>query len=330
MPPVRPSSLQMAEECERAPYLGQRYREGNENTRRGNDIDIDVSTVLVGGGEARTKEGRMLAAWVRERFGDDATFLIQRKVRLVDPVTGEVITEGTPDLLVLHQVGERLRLTVVDWKTIGQFFAGYLELPDNNLQQGAYAVAAAMEFGAEEYQIILACFDERGIKPIEGSVLEGEAWWPLLERIKAIPHVNLEGPEPEATKGEHCDRCWQKMHCSAFLLPAVEGKLPVELVPFSEVGQGLTSTEAVAGLEWLEHADEAIARAKKLRDLVEGQLKTFATVNGPLVDGDRQWGPIATNGQRRGPNLGELEEMGLGHLIKPGKPGVKFDWKKVA
>lgn len=328
MPPVRPSSLQIAEKCNRAPWLGQRYNEENDAQRHGSTVDADVSLVLVEGGEPKTKEGAALIAWVRQRFGAGVKFYVQHGVRLVDPVTGDTLTEGTPDLLVLIE-GKTRRLVVVDWKKKGQFYAGHLEMPDNNLQQMAYAVAAGMEFEADEVQIILACFDERGILPIEGESLEGGKWWPLIDRIKAVPHVDLDGPEPQATKGEHCDGCYQKLHCSAYLMPAM-GDVPVALVPFTEGGGGLaTHEQALAGLEWLDRANDAIKKAKKVVDLVEGQVQTFATLNGPIRQGNKEWGPIPTAGKRSGPKLEELEEMGLTNLIKAGKPGVKFDWKKV-
>lgn len=325
MPPVRPSGLQIAEKCSRAPWLAHKYNEENANIRKGNAVDADISRVLLEGGEATTPEGAALAAWVRRRFSPTAKFFIQRKVRLIDPTTGEVITEGTPDLLVL----DGKRLYDVDWKSIGQLYAGHLERPENNLQQMAYVVAGGMEFEAEEVQIILACFDAKGITPIEGEVLEGAAWWPLLERVKAVPHVDLDGPQPPAILGDHCDSCYQRRHCSAYLLPAM-GETPVELVPFAEPGTGLTSKEAEAGLVWLAKAKAMLKRAKEVTELVEGQLQTFTTVNGPIRQGDKEWGPIPTNGKRSGPKLEELEAAGLGDLIKPGKPGVRFDWKKVA
>jgi hypothetical protein len=325
MPPVRPSGLQIAEKCSRAPWLAHRYPEGNDNTRKGKEVDDDVSRALLEGAEPKTREGALLVAWVRKRFTPAAQFFIQRKVRLVDPVTGELITEGTPDLLVLD-VG---MLFDVDWKKIGQLYAGRLEMPDNNLQQMAYAIAAGLELGVEKVQIILACFGERDITPIEGAALEGDAWWPLIERIKAVPHVDLEGPEPEAQKGEHCDGCYQRIHCAAHLLPAM-GKMPVELVPFAEPGTGLTANEALAALDWLDCARAAIKRAKEIESLVEGQVQTFVRVNGPIRRGGEEFAMTPANGQRRGPTLAELEEMGLAHLIKPGKPGVKFGWKKVA
>lgn len=326
MPFIRPSSLQIAESCSRSPWLANRYPEDTEAARKGTAVDADVSAALVAGDEPKTTEGRLLVDWLRGRFGDEAVYYVQRKVTLVDPVTGEVITEGTPDLLVI--VGRRLH--VVDWKTIGQWYAGHLRPPEDNLQQQAYGVAGAMELELEEFQIILATFDAKRVTPIEGPVWAGESWWPLLERIKLVPPVDFEGPEPPAIKGEHCDSCYQKQHCSAYLLPGMQ-ELPTALVPFSETRKvALTHDQAVAGLEWLEQADEAIDRAKKVRTLVEGQLRTYADTVGPIAVGDKEWGPIPKNGNRTGPTLGELEEMGLSNLIKPGKPGVKYDWKKVA
>jgi hypothetical protein len=323
---IRPSSLQIAEDCSRAPWLANRYREQNAAMRYGSDVDADVSTALAGGGEPQTKPGAELIAWVRRRFSSQAQYVIQRKVRLLDPSTGERITEGTPDLLVL--TGQRL--TVVDWKSRGQLYGGKLAMPAENMQQQAYGVAAAMEFGADEIQVILACFDDHGITPIEGEVIAAADWWPLIDRIKNVPPVDFDGPEPPATKGEHCDRCYQKLHCSAYLLPAMGG-LPTQLVPFSEARTAaLTLEDARAGLEWVEQADQAILRAKKVRDLVVKQLQTLTVTAGPIRLGDLEWGPIPTAGKRSGLSVADLEELGLTNLIKPATPGVKFDWKKIA
>lgn len=320
---IRPSSLQLAEKCQRAPWLAHRYPEENERTQLGKAVDDDISGALLEGREPVTPEGVLLIAWLRSRFGPEARYWIQRKVQLFDPETGELITKGTPDLLVL--VGRRLY--IVDWKTKGQMFAGHLAPPENNVQQQAYLVAAGMEFDAEEAQIILACFDLKGVTPLPGPVLPASEWWPFIHRIKAVPHIDFEGPAPVAVMGEHCGSCYQKGHCTAYLLPAMS-ETPQELVPFTE-GQGLTSPEQVlAALEWLERADSALSAAKRIRELVIDQVNTFVRVNGPIRKEDLEYGPVPSNGARKGPTIGELEELGLTNLIKPGKPGVKFTWHK--
>lgn len=324
---IRPSSLQLAEKCQRSPWLANRYPEEDDTTRRGSSVDADISGALMAGREPETTAGKLLIAWLRTRFSEAAQFWVQRKVSMFDPISGELITEGTPDLIVV----DGKRVYIVDWKTKGQMWAGHLKAPDDNLQQQAYLVAAGMELGADDGQIILACFDDKSVMPIEGHVLPGEAWWPLIDRIKAVPPVDFDGPQPMAIKGEHCDSCWQKQHCSAYLLPAMQ-EMPTALVPFSE-GKGelaLTLEQAKEGLAWLEQADEAISRAEKVRKIVRGQLETFATNHGPIEHEGKVWGPIPASGKRRGPTLDELEELGLKNLIKQGEPGVKFDWKKVA
>lgn len=321
---IRPSSLQLAEKCQRSPWLANRYPEENDNTRHGSAVDADISAALQDGETPKTKEGLLLLDWIRGRFTEDAQYFVQRKVSLFDPVSGELITEGTPDLLVV----DGKRLYIVDWKTKGQMFAGHLKRPDDNLQQQAYLVAAGMEIGSEEGQIILACFDEKSVIAIEGAVLPGEAWWPLLDRIKAVPPVDFDGPEPMAIKGEHCDGCYQKQHCSAYLLPAMR-EMPEALVPFSESrAVALTLDQAKEGLAWLAQAEEAISRAKKVKEVVQGQLETFVTAAGPIEHEGMVWGPIPTTGKRSGPTLTELEDLGLTNLIRSGKPGVKYDWKK--
>lgn len=321
---VRPSSLQMAEVCERSPWLSARYQERNPATEHGSNVDAEVSVELMGRGAATSPQAIALVAWVRSRFPADARFLPQHRVTLNDPVTGKRITTGTPDLLVV--IGRKVY--VVDWKTKGQMFAGHLKRPDDNLQQLTYLVAAGMEFDAEEAQIILACFDDRGIEALESEVYPAESWWPIIDHIKAIPPIDLNGPEPTATKGDHCSACYQRIHCSAYLMPAMDN-VPVALVPFTGEGTDLTTDTALAALDWLDMADEAIKRAKQVRDAVEAQLETYATIHGPLRKDGKEWGPVPSNGKRSGPTVSELEEMGLTNLIKPGKPGVRFDWRKL-
>lgn len=321
---IRPSSLQLAEQCSLSPWLSNRYPEETGYIRKGSGVDTDISGALEHGTEPTTPAGKILIAWVRQRFSAEARFWVQRKVSLFDPVSGELITEGTPDLLVL----DGARLYVVDWKSIGQLYQGYLKKPDDNLQQQAYLVAAGMELEATEGQIILACFEDKKITPIEGKVLQAEDWWPLIDRINAIPPIDFDGPAPMAVKGEHCDSCYQKMHCSAYLLPAMR-EMPEALVPFTEGrALALTQEQAVAGLAWLEQAEAAVKTAGKVMKLVESQLETYATTTGGIEHEGKVWGPIPVTGKRSGPTLGELEELGLTNLIKTGKAGVKFDWRK--
>lgn len=326
---VRPSSLPIAEVCERAPWLAHRYHERNPATERGHAVDAQISIVLGGGELPDDRSARALLMWVKKRFPGATQIYSQRRVKLIDPNTLEVLSEGTPDLLAVVENDGKRCLYVIDWKSKGQFWAGHLREPDDNLQQLTYMVAAGMELAVDEARIILALFDDDDVTPLESAVYAIDVWEPIIERVKTIPTFDPHGTEPEANKGAHCDGCYQRMHCSAYLLPATLKRVPIELKPFAEEGGGITSAQARDGIEWLERARDAMKRAKALTELVEEQLRTFATVNGPIRDGDREWGPMPTPGKRSGATVRELEEMGLTNLIKPGKPGVKFEWRPI-
>lgn len=325
----RPSSLQIAKDCLRAPWLGNKYPQSTQATQYGSAVDAAISEAINDGVVPAEPMALVLWTWLSSLFPADATYYVQRKVTLYDPNTGDVITAGTPDLLVVYALEGRRILVVVDWKTIGQFWAGYLAQPDENLQQLTYMVAAGMEFGADETRVVIALYDVNRIKPLESKVYRATDWWPVIDLIKSVPAVEMDGPEPEARMGGHCDKCWQRQHCSAYLMPAIKD-VPVALAPFVEGGAELTDETAAAGVLWLDRAYDAIKRAKKVADQVEGQLGAYALKRGGAirVGEDRLWGANSKPGSRRGPTLDELEQMGLGHLIKPGKPSVAFDWKK--
>ena len=341
---VRPSSLQIAELCRRAPWLAHHHPEETAATKHGSSKDALVTTALMGGAEPPLDEieARAILAWVRKEFPANTIFLPQQRVTLIDPITGEEVTTGTADLLAVYTTpAGRRRLVVLDWKTVGQLYAGYLSAPDESLQQLAYMLAAGMELAVDEAQIILVCFDAAKLKVLEGQVHEQDAWWAFLDRIKAVPPIDVDGPQPTASKGDHCDHCWQRGHCSAYLLPAFDleaemAKQPRELIPFSEglIGQGLsggiTEERALAALAWLETAEDVIKRAGKVTRLVKDQLETYARTRGPVRrDDGMEWGPVRTNGSRKGATVAELEAAGHPELIHPAEPGETFKWRKV-
>jgi hypothetical protein len=332
--PVRPSSYQLAEACGRAPWLAAKYREANALTTFGHAVDDQVSRGLAAGelvlapGEELLPETAQILDWVRATFAESGVeFYVQRRVTLRDPETGEELTSGTPDLVAL--IRSQRRLVIVDWKKIGQWWAGHLAEPDNNLQQLIYGVASALEWALEtpvdSFKIILACFDGHGVQPQESREILQAEWWDVIRRVKAVPRIDIDGPEPEATKGDHCQGCYQRMHCSAYLLPIMPALH--ELVPFQEPGE-LTNDAAVAALDWLERAGVVLRAAEKLRDLVKENVDAFTLSHGPIVSGEREYVATPTAGRRQGATVAELEKRGLTELIRPGKPGIKFGWRE--
>jgi hypothetical protein len=332
--PVRPSSYAIAELCGLAPYLSTKHPESTARTAHGSAVDGQVSRALAAGelvmkpGEELLPESEQILKWVRATFVADAEFFVQRRVELHDPATGELVTAGTPDLLVLLR--HQRRIVVVDWKSIGQMWAGHLPPPRQNMQQLIYGVAACLQLSADlgieidSFKIYLACFDKDGVRPQMSDEIPQDEWWEILDRVKAVPLVDLDAPAPEASRGDHCVHCYQRHHCPAYLLPE-KPDMPVALVPFSHEGE-LTPDVAAAGLAWLDLADMAIKRAKELRDMVEESINAFTVQHGPIVVGDRQYGPKERRGSRRGPTLAELEAGGHADMIKPPKVSITYDW----
>jgi hypothetical protein len=334
---VRPSGFQIAEACGRSAWLSANHAESTDRTYNGHEVDQQVTRALphpeltleLQPGEQARPEALAILAWVQDTFPRSAgwEYLIQHRVELRDPWTSQLLTAGTPDFMALHR-GRRF-LCVVDWKSIGQWWAGHLAAPDENMQQLIYCVAAMLQLpqalGCEitHGQITLACWDEEGVHPKVSQPITPQRGWEIIERVKAVPQIDPDGPAPEARRGRHCLACYERSHCSAYLLPAEQ--LPEALRPMS-LGEEMSAEQARAALEWYEQAVEMIGRAEELRDLVREQLEAFTVRRGAIQDGDRQWGPVPKLGKRRGPSVGELEQMGRADLVKPGNPGVAYRW----
>ena len=342
--PVRPSSLQLAEQCPRAPWLSTKYPASRANTRLGSAVDRQVSAILLAGQTGKADdlpseedlliETSVILDWLEANYpADQWAHYVQRRVTLRDPETGEELTSGTPDLLCLHK--SEPVLVVIDWKKIHQLYAGHLPPPDNNLQQLAYLAAAWMEFSIDhkidEAHIVLACWSERGVTPLPNKEPIGsEKLMDIIARIRAVPRVDIDGKQPEACVGEHCDHCYQRGHCDEFLLPmavAVTAGLPAPFVEYTE--QPLTVETTVKALSWLEGADRVLREAGKIRDLVESNVDAFVIANGPVQAGEILYGPQLTKPMRMGATVGTLEKEGLQRLIREGEAKVKCKFYKL-
>jgi hypothetical protein len=338
---VRPSSLQLAEQCPRAPWLGTKFHASRAATRFGSAVDRQVSAILLSRQTGKTddlpteedllEETTIILDWLEKNYPEAQwTYFVQRRVVLRDPETGEEWTAGTPDILCLHK-SEPI-LVDIDLKKKGQMWAGHLAPPDNNLQQLAYVAAAWLEFSIdhkiEEAHIVLACWDEKGVTPLPNKEpIDSAKLWQVIERIKAVPRVDIEGKQPEACVGEHCDHCYQRMHCDEHLLPlavVTATGLPTSL---GEMFEGALTMEDVAkALAWLDGADRVLREAKKIRDLVEGNVDAFVSSNGPVTMGDLCYGPQEVKGKRRGADIKTLEREGLTRLIRPAETKIKPKW----
>lgn len=312
---IRPSSLTLAEHCELAPVLASEYPETNANIERGNTVDREVSRELLGGDEATDPDAVACIAWLKTE-GINGTaplgFLaVQETVGLCDPETGELITRGTPDIVFIWEN----RVYVIDLKKREQYFAGRLTDVDRSLQLHAYAQAWAIRAGATSYKLAYLLFGDGEASFLWSQVFEMAESRNFLDRMRRIVDKSnanaARGTRPTPTMGPHCTQCYQRLHCPSWLLPAYEGESGA-LTVLTSPG-GLTRDNAGTALMAVMAMEEMAEKAKEI-------LKAFATDNGPIVMGDRQWGPVTMPAKRSGPTLKELEALNLTHLIKPGKP----------
>lgn len=308
---IRPSALTLARHCDLAHVLAERYPEKNEATERGNAVDREATAELSGGPKATDSDARAVVEWVRATFAD-ASVRLQQQVELFDPDTGGLITRGTADMVVDY--GDRI--AVVDFKKREQMLAGRLSLPDDNDQLHAYALGEALRLTAASYRTCLLMFGDGVVEPIWSRKYVPETWRPILERIRA---VNVDQPDdPKGTSGPHCLQCYQRLRCPHWALPAHAG--PSELEPLTREG-GLTPDNVGRALMATIALEEV---AEKARD----QLKAWVKAHGPIVVGDRQWGPVQMPG-RASVDSKALEADGLlAKYTKQGKPFEQHRWGK--
>lgn len=344
---VRPSSLQLAELCALSSRLSVEYPTSHDVTRFGSAVDIQVSAIAKGiatgdlaglpSDEDILPETEKIIDWLERNYPiDQWEYHVQERVELLDPETGELLTAGTPDLLCLHRT--KPLLVDIDWKKSGQMYAGHLKAPAENLQQLAYLTAAWLKLSEtrkiERAKIVLAFWDLKGVHPREADITE-DALTDVVVRVRDVPMVDLDKPRPEASVGEHCDHCYQRMHCHAHLLPAAiatQAGLPAEYEEFiDKEGKPipLTAETAVRALTWMEKAKRVLAGAKKIYELVEGNADAYTIQNGAVVVGEMAYGPLPVKGRRAGATVATLEAEGLERLIRePAEGKFKCKWYK--
>jgi hypothetical protein len=297
-------------------------------------VDFEVSQALLTGNLAHLHsiEAKHCYHWAKDGMGigtaASAVAHVQEKVALLDPESCEPLTEGTPDLVFEYQhVNGSPAIIIIDWKKADQWRAGLLPPIDSNPQLLAYLAAWMLRAGAKLGKVCVVPWDEEGVYPQWSKDFTDQDVMGIIDMVRSAPEVDPTGPEPEASKGDHCKRCYQKHHCSAYLLPTSDGMVQA-LVPLT-VPEILTNESALAALAWVEEAKRKLGEAKKLVEIVEDRLETHATTVAPIVGEDgKTWGIIPTKGKRSGPTVAECEKAGIAHLIHDAKPGTKYDWRK--
>lgn len=294
---IRPSALQIAEKCGLAPALAIQYPEASPAADRGSEIHRQIADR-----KPEAPEAHAALKWLEGR----PVMGLERRASLVDPETGAVITEGTIDA-VLDEGG---RLHVVDWKT-GRM--ENVEVPDENLQLHAYALAVALELGRDRYIVSLAFLDGDRVHVATSREYGPDDQWAILARVRAAA-----SRPPVATPGPHCGGCWQRAVCPSYRARA---ELALTLLPNNATDLTLTD----------ERAAELVIRIKAIReacDLAEEMARAHVTNGGRIEAGGKVYAQVTVAGRRSGPSVKDLEAQGLGHLVKPGSPSVRWEWRK--
>lgn len=301
---IRPSALTIAQHCGLAPALGEKYPEQSDAAESGIADHAEIAACILGDTTPKGANARAAVGYIRGRIEGGARVTgIEVPARLEDPESGDLVTEGTADV-VLEQAGV---LEVLDWKT------GRMENvppPAENLQLAAYALAVALARGAESYRTTLVFLRDGNLTEVQGPIVDGAEMWAALDRVRKAA-----SRPPVASPGPHCGGCYQRALCPSWRERATTA--------LSLVGRAdLTVTD--------ETATEMILRVQAVReaaDLAEEMVRAHVRNGGSVEADGKVYGPQMVNGRRSGPTVKELEQAGLAHLIREGKPSERWGWK---
>jgi len=286
--PIRPSLLPLAEHCGYAVKLSEEHAEGSSAAEAGTKFHSAMAEYIT------TRKGDPRLASIFATMPKHAKAEPELPVSLVDPETGETLSEGTTDLLLTH---DDLSLTNVDFKTGNP---DKVDPPDDNLQILTYGLAAAMARNAPRFRVGLY-FTEYPPLRLSRWFSDGADYWAILDRVRAA----VGRDRNQAVRGPHCDKCYRRTHCEAWMMPAALGE--TALAPYTRPA-GLTKQNAPEALRVVKAMEDALEIAK-------AHLKDFARENDGIIDGNKKWAPVMVNG-RRSVSIERLEEAGLLPLIE--------------
>lgn len=169
--------------------------------------------------------------------------------------------------------------------------------PSENLQTAAYLVARMDETCASRGRVeivnpILRTYEEYVFTRDEITVL----WERIVAKIDGY-----DPDHPEYSIGAHCDECYQRRHCPAHLMPAMQGA--EALLPFTRPG-GLTA-------ETLPAAWRVVKAMEAITDEARGAMKAFVAEHGPQ---DLGGGKVlrfvdVAGGERRAHRVGPTRQL---------------------
>lgn len=295
---IRPSALQMAEHCGLSAQLGEQFPEQSDAAARGTAIHAEIAARAPVTGEA--------AAAVAALDGVTGKVELEVAVELHDPETGELITAGTADVVI----DDGTTVTIWDWKTGRPEFVTEAA---GNMQLHSYALAVALQRGRDAYAVRAVFLDSDGAHPSEASAVAGAEMWTMLNRIKAAaarPAV--------ATPGEHCARCWSRVHCHAW-----RDRVSTSLALIhASASSDLQLTDETATALALRLAD-----VKKAAEAAEDMVKAHVRAGGRVEHDGKVYAPTQVAG-RKTADVKALEAAGLHEYMKQGAGYEIWKWRR--
>lgn len=311
---IRPSMLGRAELCGLAPVLALAYPETSAYADDGSETHRQIKAALTGGSlEELNPEATAAVAFVHRLIAEaradtnaDVRVYIEHPLVLRDPESGEVLTEGTGDVVLVYGND----VLSVDWKTGRQ---EGLPHPNENKQIRAYAAAAALEFNKPNARGAAVLFRDGEVVPLVSDAYD---LWDIIDQTRAINRIG-----PEARPGIHCQGCFQRHVCPSWRERAVTG--------LALLGRGLEDP----ALHQLDpgSAAELLVAVKAVReaaDNAESMVRSFVQGGGRVEKDGQVYDRGMVNGRRSGPSVQDLETLGLTHLIRPGRPYEQWRWRR--
>jgi hypothetical protein len=313
---IRPSLLNRSELCGLAPVLSEQHPEEVPAGWHGTDVHTEIARCLNTDDEPILPQAKAAIDWLHDTYDTRlAVMRIEKQCLLADPVTMDVITEGTPDLVL--QFGDGTTV-VIDWKTGNP---DNVREVDDNLQLIAYGLAVSQ---GGPFQCVLVFLD--GLK---ATAMHGTTWQPhqhagLLERIKAAAKR-----EPVPSVGDWCPDCYVRHYC-----PAYQARLSTALAPVSQ--GGVAFVQATEGARWVMQDSDAA----KLSDIVaalDGDKGWLAAAKLALKEHVKAGGTVVRNGKkmtlvmakgRVSADVKSLEADGLTKYLKQGQDYETTKWVK--
>ena len=136
---IRPSLMPLARHCGHAAYLAEKYAAGSAAAEKGTAFHKLVSDVI-NGRAVNADVSAFLATFPKGKLESEVP------VQLRDPDTGELLSEGTADVVITH---DDESLTVIDVKT---GMPERVDHVDDNFQVLTYGLALALDRKAPRFR----------------------------------------------------------------------------------------------------------------------------------------------------------------------------------